>query len=172
MGPGVTTLYFEEAGSGFVTGVQNWVAAWKNYIPSGISMKVEGFGDLIDVATGGLSGTWTDGTTLTQTGTFAGSYAAGVGCRTVWQTNGVHNGRRVRGSSYVVPIGGSLFDTDGTLAGATKTAIEGAGTTLVGLATNVLCVYSRPSAGSGGQSSPVLSAEVPDKVSWLRTRRT
>lgn len=172
VGPGVTTLYFEEAGSGFVTGVQNWVATWKNYIPGGVTMRVDGFGDLIDVATGELSGTYVDGATLTQTGTFSGAFAAGVGVRTVWETSGVRNGRRVRGSSYIVPIGGSLFDTDGSVGGTALTTFSGAATTLVGLSTNVLCVYSRPHGGLPGMSSPVISSDVPDKVSWLRTRRT
>lgn len=171
-GPGVTTMYFDEAGSGFVAAVQNWVASWKNYIPGATTMTVEGFGDLIDVATGALSGTWTDGTTLTQVGTFSGAFAAGVGARTVWDTAGVHNGRRVRGSSFIVPLGASLYDTDGTLAGATLTTLTGAATTLIGGSTYDMQIYSRPVGGAGGQASAVISSQVPDRVSWLRSRRT
>ena len=54
-----------------------------------------------------------------HSGSGQGGFAAGVGARVVWETGAVRNGRRVRGSTFVVPIWSSAYETNGTLHTAT-----------------------------------------------------
>lgn len=172
VGPGVSTFYMDEAGSGWTSALQTFFNAIKGVFPSGISWSAGASGDLIDVATGELSGTWVDGAGWTVTSTTAAGYAAGVGARVTWQTGGIRNGRRVQGSTFLCPLAAGQYENDGTISGTTITTLTGAATTYLGVTTFQPSIYSRPSAAGAGIASAVVSHAVPDKVSWLRTRRT
>src|SRR6187455_3059900 len=111
-GPGVSTFYFNEIHSGFVSDVATYFNAWSTWIPTGITVTISNTGDLLDVATGQISGTWTDGGTAVATMGGAGVYAQGVGARVKWSTAGIRNGRRVRGSTFMVPTIGAAQQTD------------------------------------------------------------
>lgn len=172
IGPGVSTLYWDEADSGFVAKLNTFWTSLAAWIPTGIVITTQGSGDLLDVASGTLSGTWTDGGTSTVATTGAGVFSQGVGVRASWLTSGIRNGRRVRGSTFIVPIIGAAYATDGTPAGASMTAFNNAAQALVTAAASHMRVYSRPSAAGAGQQNTVISSNVSDAVSWLRTRRT
>lgn len=172
VGPGVSTFYFTEAASGFTDDLADLFTVFGSYVPTGVSWSCDSSGDLIDIATGEISGTWTDpsGFVLTAGGT--GSFAQGVGTRLVWATNGIRNGRRVRGSTFVCPLGSGVFDSSGDLSTSVQTALYGAAAALVSARGSTMQIYSRPLPGSPGQSNTVVAAQVPAAVSWLRTRRT
>jgi hypothetical protein len=172
VGPGVTTLYFDEAGSGFAANAAQIWTSLASMFPSTITWTTPNTGDLIDIATGQLTGTWLDGTTTTAVGTSVSQYAAGVGARIKWHTGGIRNGRRVVGSTFLVPLDGNKFDAQGTIGAAHLAVMQTTATNVIGSAGNALCIYSKPSAGQPGQSSVVTVASIPDTVSWLRTRRT
>lgn len=171
-GPGLTTFYFDEAGSGFTAAVSTFFQAVDAYLPIGVGVAVPSSGDLIDVATGALTGTWTDTATGPGVGAGFGAYPAGVGARIVWPTSGIVGGRRVKGSTFLCPLVNSCFGTDGTLDPTFATALAGFATTFRGGATYDLMIWSRPAPGRAGEASEVIDEEVPDKVSWLRSRRT
>lgn len=172
VGGGVSTFYFDEAGSGFVAALGTFFSSVLGRCPPGTFVTIANTGDLIDIATGALSGTWTDGTTQTPAASNAGAYAAGVGTRVEWPTSGIRHGRRVRGSTYIVPIHSACYDVDGTLGGAYLTTFASAASTLYAAKGSIMKVYSRPSSAGGGQANQVIGANVPDRVSWLRSRRT
>lgn len=171
IGEGVSTFYFDEAHVGFATDLFNFYDAIKSSFPAGVTWTVPASGDLIDVATGALSGTWTDfpGGTVNSTG--SGVFSLGVGARAVWGTSGIRNGRRVKGSTFLVPLAGGAYAADGTLAGATLTSLQSGASALLTASGSNMRIYSQPAPGSGGQSNTVVDASVPDKVSWLRSRR-
>jgi hypothetical protein len=172
VGPGVSTFYFDEAGSGYVAAVAAlWTSVAASF-PSTITWTTASSGDLIDIATGELSGSWNDGTTQTAVGTSVSQYAAGVGCRIKWVTAGIRNGRRVYGSTFLVPIDGNKYDAQGTIGAAHVTTYSTAAAAVVSSAGNALCIYSRPGGGQPGMSSVVTNSSVPDQVSWLRSRRS
>ena len=172
VGPGVTTLYFTESGSGFAANAaQIWVSLAAMF-PNTITWTTPNTGDLIDVATGALTGTWTDGSTVTTVGTSVSQYAAGVGARIKWHTGGIRNGRRVTGSTFCVPLDGNKYDAQGTIGAAHVATITSTATSVVTAAGNELVVWSRPLPGNPGQASVVTAASCPDQVAWLRTRRT
>jgi hypothetical protein len=89
----------------------------------------------------------------------------------VWRTSGLRHGRRVQGSTFIVPLALGSYQSDGTLVDANVTTIRNAAQTLLG--SQALQILSKATPGtSDGQANPVISVTVPDKVSWLRSRRT
>ena len=59
-GPGLTTFYFDQAGSGFPADVRTFFEAIKANIPSNTTITVPNGGDIIEDTTGVLSGSWSE----------------------------------------------------------------------------------------------------------------
>lgn len=172
IGGGVSTFYFEGAPTGVTAALEDLYSAWGSWLPTGGGVTIPNTGDTLDSGSGVLNGIWTDGT-ATGAG-FSGSpeHAAGVGARVTWTTDGITNGRRVRGTTFIVPLIRSAYDTDGTLTDGAKNALQDAADTFFGAVGDIMRIWSRPVGGSGGSLSGVTGAIVPDTVSWLRSRRT
>lgn len=96
--------------------------------------------------------------------------------RVKWFTGGIVHGRMVQGSTFIVPLMTTAYETDGTLTSAVTSNASTAANTLISATDTV--IWSRPFPGStgnparAGSSHAVIAATIPDKVSWLRTRRT
>ena len=109
--------------------------------------------------------------------TGVGVYAAPVGARMQWNTQGIVNGRRVRGRTFLVPLVASAFEANGTLSTAPITAGGNAGAGLIAdsaAAGAALSVWSQPFAGvpaRAGSVHPVTGFSVPDQATVLRSRR-
>jgi len=173
IGPSVSTFYFDQSGAGWTASLSNFFDSIKNRLPAGTVVSVPNTGDLIDDATGDLVGTWTDGTAGGATGTGGALYSQGVGFRVKWFTGGFHGGRRVVGSTFIVPMDDSMRDAAGTLGGAQIASVVTAADGLIGASSHVMKVWSKPKPGaSDGASHVITSSSVPDAISWLRTRRT
>jgi hypothetical protein len=152
--------------------LNNFYTAFVNYCPLGVTWTVPGSGEVLDIGTGKPKGAWSQGGNGTKVSNGSANYAAGVGARVQWVTAGWNNGRRVKGSTYIVPLAFDEYDVDGTIKPAVVTAAGTAATALITAAGGGLMVWSRgPGAGSGS-ISPVVTGNMPDKVSWLRSRRT
>jgi hypothetical protein len=137
-----------------------------------VQISVPNTGDLLDSATGELTGVWTDGTAGTVFCTGAGAFAAGVGLRLQWLTATIANGRRVRGATYIVPVGGSTFDDDGTLANGVVAEVQNAANALITSQAGALTIWTRPKGATPGGTASVVNSRVDDTISWLRSRRT
>lgn len=172
VGDGVSTFYFDEAHTGFLADLHTFWAAVGIRVKVGVNFATANTGDLIDVATGELSGTWTDGSASSVSASGSGAFAQGVGARISWSTSGIRGGRRVRGSTFVVPLTVDNYDADGTLGAAYRGTFETAAANLVTAAGGNMRIYSRPGGGLPGQSNTVIGSSVKDTVSWLRSRRT
>lgn len=173
VGPGLTTFFTSNTGTaGFPADVKTLITSWAGNVPTGVTWTVPISGDLIDDGTGGLSGTWSvasgGGTVVSSA---AGSFASGVGCRIRWGTDGVVGGRRVVGSTFVVPLAVGAYQSDGTILDSVVTALSAAAVTFRSRSGGVK-IFSRPIVGRLGSNSNVIDSSVPDKVSWLRSRRT
>ena len=174
-GGGLSTFYFQQGAIGMPADVRAFFEAIKANIPAAVTVTVPNDGDIINDATGELSGSWSEpsGGGIT-TGTFTGDYAQGVGVRVKWLTGGIYRGRRVRGSTFLVPIGGALCGTNGQLDPATQVILQAAAVQLVADQPTMV-IFSRPSdvaPATTGESNVVTGASVPSSVSWLRSRRT
>jgi len=141
--------------------------------PVGITFSVPANGETLESTNGQLIDGWAEGTAQTTSATGSSGFAAGVGTRIVWNTGRVIGGRRVRGSTFLVPLVTSMYDSDGTIVNAVRTNLETAAQAIVVALGDDLVVWSRNTKGAAdGEISTISSASVPDKVSWLRSRRT
>lgn len=172
VGPSVSTFYAEGSVSTAVSALRSFYDSIKTALPTGLNVQVANSGDDIDDAAGTLIGTWSSSPApALVTGTGSGQWAEGVGARVVWNTSGIYRGRRVRGSTFIVPLVSAAFEGGGGLVAATQAQIQSAATALIAAAPT-LVIYSRTTGGTPGESNAIQSATVPDQVSWLRSRRT
>lgn len=171
-GPGLTTFYGAADGTQAVAvAAASFFNGLKSYLPTGTSIAVPATGDVIDEATGALTGTWGSGPTTTITGSGTGSFAQGVGARIVWETDAIRGGRRVRGSTFVVPLVTSSYEANGTLGTGALAALQAGVDAFLSQFGGNGRVWSRPRPGLVGAAVPIVRARVPDAVSWLRSRR-
>lgn len=172
-GPGLSTFYQTTAGSvGWADDVLTFFNVASVFYPSGLTLTVPSSGDEIDSATGALTGTWSEpGTGGTDTATGSGPWAAGVGMQVRWRTSGIVGGRRVVGSTFIVPIMAAFYDSAGTISNTDLATVQGRADALIAAHPN-LVIWSRPTPTRAGTFNEIESATVPDRVSWLRSRRT
>jgi hypothetical protein len=175
VGPGLATFYESpESGVGGADAIEAFYDALKGAIPDGLQFSVPSSGDLITAETGDLVGAWSDpGTGGVVSATGGSAFVNGVGARIVWNTAGVFSGRRVRGSTFIVPLVSAVYEGAGNINSGNITLLQNAANALVAALDN-FAIWSRPNnlAGDNGEANQVTSATVPDKVSWLRGRRT
>lgn len=175
--PGLSTFYYGVA-SPNVSDLVTFFTAIKALFPSGLSWTIPSSGDEIDDATGALTGGWvgSGGGTVSATATAAG-YPAGVGARLQWNTGVVYDGRRVRGATFLAPLYGNAYESNGTLTTACISTLQTAADAWVasGVAKGV---WSRPITGSDdpaddrpGLYAAISSCKIPDRVTSLRSRR-
>jgi hypothetical protein len=147
-------------------------SAIKALFPSAVSWNVPSSGDVIDEVSGLITGAWLGGTAASVSGTGITSYAAGTGCYVRWQTAGIANGRRVKGRTFLVPLLGAQYQTDGTIIDASLTTINSAATALAN--SGKMRIWHRPTnrGTNNGAAFSVTAAIGPDRVTSLRSRRT
>lgn len=175
VGGGISTHYFATPTASVSADVNAYYTAMLKYLPPSVSVDVPSSGDTIDSATGNIVGTWSHAGGAHLLGTCAVStYAAGVGARVVWNTLGRTNNRLVRGSTFFVPLASNQYETDGSIVGATNGDFKFRSDTLITAQSGSLHIWSRPSSAgaSDGHTNSAVNASAPDKVSWLRSRRT
>lgn len=171
IGPAVTTFYGDLATALALSDLVTFFNGCAAFIPIGTTVTVPSSGDRIDDATGDLAGVWADAGGGAVVGSGSGSFALGVGARIVWNTAGTFGGRRVRGSSFIVPLVTAAYDGPGALTATAVTQLQNSASALVTAAAPGLLVWSRPKLTVPGESNAVTSATTPDRVSWLRSRR-
>lgn len=177
--PGVSTFYTENEAYDLSL-IQDFFDAIKAMIPNNVTITFPGTGDVLDETTGAITGTWTSAAPAAVDGTNASDYAAPVGMCVNWETGVVQDGRRLRGKTFLVPLSGDMFDTDGTPdATAVATLLAAAQTLATG---SYLVVWHRPRAAKSAVTIPAVSsraggfasisdASVTDMAAVLTSRR-
>lgn len=173
IGPSVSTYYFTATASGFPADLQTFFQAIKSALPDDVTITVPNAGDVIDETNGTLQNVWTDSGGSTTTGTASGAFQQGSGGRVKWLTGGIHNDRRVIGSTFLVPMASLAFTTFGIMDTASQAVIQTAASALVSAVTPDMVIWSKPTppGGSDGESNAVIAASVPLYVTQLRSRR-
>jgi hypothetical protein len=181
--PGYTQLYFRDfsAGAvdqamadGFTAKTDVWLAAWVGSLPSTVSILVDPTVDIVEETTGELVGFMSVSPDTARVGTNAGTYAAPAGACVNWSTNGVRNGRRVRGRTFMVPLSSAAMQADGSIATSNLTALRTATATFISATgSGDMGVWSRPTPAepSGGIWYACSAFTLPDKIAVLRSRR-
>ena len=171
-GQGVSTFYAQTSFSGLPAALHDYFDYLKTLHPPGINWTVQGGGSTYTAETGDLVGAWSDGPDLSVASGGPGAYARGVGCRVVWNTGAVLNGRRVKGATFHCPLNSGAYQDDGTLVSTITSEFKVAADQLLVDTGGDLVVWTRPRPGKAEGISQITSSTVPDKVSWLRSRRT
>lgn len=168
----MSTFYTEGDGAGLAAAVRTFFSTCKDAIKSGVTWSFPSGDVILDSSTGAVTGVWTGGALANVTSNGNAAFASGVGMRVVWETAGHTNNRRVRGSTYLVPLDINGYQTDGSITDATVTTVTTAANGLRTVVGSTPCIWHRPVDGANGVSHPVTAVTVPDKVTWLRSRRT
>jgi len=174
IGPSVMTLYASEGnGVAVSAAAADWLTNIKNLFPNTLNFQMPGGGDVLSAEDGALHGAWAGGTSVNIIGNASdNTFSHGVGTRVVWNTGAVAAGRRVRGSTFLVPVSGGLFDTTGDISSVNRTDMQTKGTAFVTATSGKMVVWSRPTPARPGGTATVVSCLFNGKVSWLQSRRT
>lgn len=182
--PGYSNFYFEPVPEGDAITqamvdaahlkVQAWMISFKAFLPAVATISVDPDVAELDESTGEIMGFWTIAAPTVQVGGVAGLFVAGAGLCISWGTQGVRKGRRVRGRTFVVPLGGTVYDTDGTIHPGSLATMRTAATALHGDSNGCrLVVYARTPKAiiPDGGAYDVVTASIKDKVAFLSSRR-
>jgi hypothetical protein len=170
-GTGVSTFYSPGAQVPNLNALRLGLDNLKPVLAPGITLTIQNQGDTIDDASGELVGTWATTAPAAVVSTGAGAYAAPTGGCVNWQTNGIHNGRRLRGRTFVVPLTAASYGTNGQLIAGAITALQGLINGVLTATSPPFVIWGRPVAGAGGTSSAITGGTVPTKAVVLTSRR-
>lgn len=178
IGTGYTNMFFN-------TGVSTAQAAadaarefWRagtsigGALPAGVTLAFPAVVDTIEATNGQLTSNTSITAPAAITGADATAYSAVSGACVTWRTGEFVNGRRVRGRTFIVPLGGASYQTDGTLGASFLGTLNTAITALVAAAPE-FCVWRRPTGpgAADGSSHVVAAGTVTDQASFLSSRR-
>lgn len=177
-GSGVSTFYSSDAAD-ITAAIKTFFAACNGGIPNNITWEFPTDGDVIDDATGTITGVWSGGVGGTGGGVSPQPWAAGSGAVVEWLTGAIVAGRKVRGRTFLVPLSVDNYDDQGSILPANIAQYRNAGNALIASAGTDFRVWSRPFTPKPGDTRPprvgssssVLSARVPDLAAVLRRRR-
>lgn len=172
-GRAVTVLHYtgSEQEAPPVAALKSAFASNATLFPAGTTITIPNSGDSIEDTTGELVSVWTGTGGGTVTGTAAGATVLGVGACIGWRTGGILNGRRLRGRTFLVPLGAFVWEPNGTFSTSAMTQLQATADAI--MATGGLAVWHRPSTSSAsdGNSYGVTSNTVRDKPAILTSRR-
>lgn len=181
--PGYTNLYFRDftdgpvnqaMADGAMTKVSTFLTGIKNIIPTTVTLAIDPIADVLEETTGELTNSLTIVPPAPVVGGATGVYSAASGVCISWTTAGIRNGRRIRGRTFLVPLGGTQYDTNGTIVDTTVTLIRNQANLLrTQDGTGDLGIWARPTSkgATDGVWYLVNGAAVKDKVAILRSRR-
>ena len=181
--PGYSNFYFNDFTDGTMTqtianGAANKVDTWLGSVvallPLAVTIAVDSAVEVIESTNGELQGFFNVAGLPVRTGNNVEPYSAASGACVNWYTGGVRNGRRVRGRTFIVPIGGESLATNGTIDDSKLTLLRTASTNLISdVGSGDHGVWSRPSGPSAtdGEWFSTTAVTVNDKVAVLTSRR-
>jgi hypothetical protein len=178
VGKAYMNWYFTVNASGNITALGALLDVVRLQIPQTITYIIPNAGDVIDDADGKLVGSWGAGTPLSKQGQTTDSYAGQAGAMVLWNTTGVVDSHRPKGRALWVPLGRSVYGTDGRLTSTFSATLAAASTTFIANSQGFVVwhrpvytgdppnrVLSRP-----GSNVPVSSATVSPTLATLRSR--
>jgi hypothetical protein len=126
---------------------------------------------LLDEATGDLVDIFTVTGLSEIVGGSAAVYSGSSGMCVDWLTTTVHRSRRLQGRTFMVPLAGDQYQTDGSPAAGAITRLASSAEAMRTASGPAFGVWGRPVGGAGGVWGPAVSSRVPDKAVVLRSRR-
>lgn len=186
-GPGLTQMAVLGAAGGdwnpsganaATAAVRKFWESFRIYLPDELKLQVNPVIDVFDTVSGELLASHVATTVpAVTTGSGTTGYAGGVGGKVVWNTGQIREGRRVKGSTFIVPMLSSVFTGTGTIQPGTTTQINASATALIAdlaAAQTSLAVWSRPASSPSfraGFATQVVAGSMGQKSAILRGRR-
>lgn len=182
-GPGYTNLYFRDFSEGNVTQemidgaierTDTWLDSFVPIVPTIVSFTLDSNVPVIETETGNLLRYENGVVDTTRVGTSAGVHVGGTGACVNWYTNVVRNNRRIRGRSFMIPLGLQAMTNDGTIDDTRLTAMRDATNTFLAPGIfGVHGVWARPNntPPTNGEWAFTASYSINDKMAQLRSRR-
>lgn len=178
--PGYTNLYFLDPDPISQAGLDETGARSRTfwgalgpYLPTGVTITMPTLLQEIQSDNGELiqEHIFPGGTPVS--GSAGNQYASASGACITWHSIGIINGRKLRGRTFLVPLGNQVFSADGTLSDSIRASIQTAANALANATTGIdLAVWHRPTPGlSDGAAAGVTHGTVNDKGAILRSRR-
>jgi len=167
----------------FLPPLRAFIQNFAGIFPADVTAQVESTGDVIEDTTGVLTGAWSTIGVDAVHGSVVGGYSGASGMVVDWLTGTILDGHRVRGRSFFVPAGNSLYQDDGTILEVTRGAIAvNAADFIVAtqgnfaiwhrpLTAKEAALRKRPTAPHAGGHAFVVNTSVPDLAAVLRSRR-
>lgn len=145
----------------------------RGLLPVGVNVLVQPTVEILDDATGALVDYETVATPpLVVAGASSGTYSSPSGAVINWLTSSVVGGRRLRGRTFIVPLGSAAYQNDGTLSSSALTTLNAAAAILSAAGfSSGFGILSRPVGGGAISFGEVTGHRVPDLAAVLRSRR-
>lgn len=150
-------------------------------IPSAYNLVPDTAVRVLDDVTGDLLNIYTVTGVTAVAGGGGGVFSAPSGAGIDWLTTTVHGSRRMQGRTFLVPLFGSAYDSDGSILNAYVTTIATAAEAMRTATGPAFGVWGRPipaptppattPPARDGLWGPAVSSRVPDKAFILTSRR-
>ena len=169
--PGVCTFYFDSTVVDMGALRTLWVALAAVF-PNGCTISIPNSGDQFNEGTGTITGTWSGPAQATIAGSGGtGTYAAASGVMLRWTPNGVVDGRRPIGKTYLVPAVSSCWNSTGGVVSTLQTTLNNAITTFLGAYAGGAKLWHRKNSKGAGLALTILSGATSQRQVVLRSRR-
>lgn len=177
--PGVTAIYTDNDDTvGVADAFDAWLFSIRAFMPDDVHIRLRPEAEVIDDATGELLSVHSAPTARAIDGANSGPYSAASGMCVAWGTSGLVAGRRVRGRTFLVPMSGAFYDSQGALSDTDLPGVRTGLASFMATAAGHQVIWSRPRTDPvtgavtlAGSSHPVTSASIRDRVAILRSRR-
>lgn len=101
---------------GVLTAIETMLNAGGHNLPTDVTWAIDPIVETFDGVLGTILGELpTAGAVAPGVGGGTSSYANGVGLIIKWKTGGTFNGRRIQGRTFIVPLDGYCFNTEGSI---------------------------------------------------------
>lgn len=173
--PGYSQFYQESTGEIAAQAQQGhddigvFFGGLESLIPEEVTVTPDPVYQVVDIATGALVGEGSVGTPgPAVAGLMVGGWNAQMGILVEWLTGDFIGRGRVRGRTYLVPLG-ELSQADGTVPEATLTTVRAWAAFIIS-GGHGFAVWHRPVNGAGGQVATITGLVVRDHACVLRSR--
>lgn len=155
----------------FLLDALSTLAANLDFLPTNVVLTFPSTMDRVDADTNTMIGTVGVAAPATITGLAASGFAAPTGAAITWTTGDFHDGRRVVGRTFLVPLSNAAYQNDGSLLTTCLDNIRAAAATYIADPTNQPVVMSRLTTDHPGGAHIIVGGSVSDKAAVLRSRR-
>jgi hypothetical protein len=171
-------IWNPDATQASVNAVRTFWDSMKTYLPDELQLRVSPTIDVYNEADAKLTNSYTAATPpVTVNGSSATVYAAGAGFKITWGTGQIRNGRRVRGTTFVVPAASNCYASNGMISSAVVAVMNTSAANLLAAlsaAGTSMAVWSRPielPQPRLGTVTSVIGGSCSTKTAVLRGRR-